>query len=463
MNTRRTKATEPTNRWSVVVAMGLVIFMATLDMSVVNVALPVIEDEYAVGTDASQWVILGYLLPLVAVTLPSGRYLDRTGARAAMLVSVAGFAVSSLAVGFAPTLALIVAARAAQGAFAGMLFALLPVVVTGAVRPEARGRAMSVAITLGPLGSVAGPVVGGVLVETWGWPWIFWVNIPVAAAVMYVAATRMDRTGPLARPARSMLVETGLIGVAGSAVLLALTFAAGGQLAWLLLIAAAVPALYAWYRMPTSPAIVSAVRERTVWYAHLGLGAVATANAALLFLLPFFTIRELDLSPAEAGVTILAFPAATAVVGPIAGVLADAWGPARTTTVGAVVLVAGSSTLVPLSGGWSAIDVAWRLAVTGVGMGLFFGPNMTQLIVAAPPAFIGTVSATSSLVRELAFSLGPTLVTAVWALAGDGITGLRAAAVVPLVVTAGALGASLRLLRPMRRTPISQQPTKEKV
>lgn len=464
MSQGRTRGERQPNRWSVVAAMGFVIFMATLDMSVVNVALPVIEDDYGVGTDASQWVILGYLLPLVAVTLPSGRYLDSVGARSALLMSVGGFAASSLAVGFAPSLALIIAARAMQGAFAGMLFALLPVVVAGAVRPEARGRAMSIAITVGPLGSVAGPAVGGVLVDTWGWPWIFWVNVPVALAVMYVAATRMDRSGPLTRPASSMLSETVLVGIAGSAVLLALTFAAGGELGWLVLIAVAAPASYAWYRMPTSSTTVAAVRERTVGYAHLGLGAAAISNSALLFLLPFFTMRELHMSAAAAGMTILAFPAATAVVGPLAGVLADTWGAARTSSIGAVVLIAGSASLVPLSGAWTAVDVGWRLAVMGAGMGLFFGPNMTQLMSAAPQELIGTVSATSSLVRELGFLLGPTLVTAVWTLAGDGITGRRIAAAVPLVVAGGALGATLQLLRPAQhQKQISQQPTKEKI
>ncbi|UYM04317.1 MFS transporter [Solicola gregarius] len=465
MNTRDTRTEEPPNRWSVVVAMGLVIFMATLDMSVVNVALPVIEDEYGVGTEASQWVILGYLLPLIAVTLPSGRYLDRAGTRATMLLSVGGFALSSVAVGLAPSLGLIIGARAAQGAFAGVLFALLPVVVTGAVRPQARGRAMAVAITLGPLGSVAGPVVGGVLVDTWGWPWIFWVNLPVALAVMYVAATRMDADGGLNSPARSLYVETAVVGFAGSAVLLGLTFAADGQLAWLGLTVVAGPALFAWYRIPGSRTTIGALRRTTVAYAHLGLAAAATANAALLFLMPFFTMRVLDMSAAETGLAILAFPAATAVVGPLAGVLTDGWGAARTAAVGSAILVAGLASLVPLSASWSAADIAWRLAVTGAGMGLFFGPNMTQLMAAAPPELVGTVGATSSLVRELGFLLGPTLVTAAWTLAGDGAAGLRVAAVVPAAIGVGAIGAAVLLLRPTRSAQVpeeaSQKPMEE--
>lgn len=468
MSTQETSGTRGADRWPVVVAMGLVIFMATLDMSVANVALPVIEDDFGVGTDTSQWVVLGYLLPLVAVTLPSGRYLDRAGARSATLLSVGGFGASSLAVGCAPTLALVIAARAVQGAFAGVLFALLPIVVTGAVRPEARGRAMSIAVTLGPLGSVAGPAVGGVLVETWGWPWIFWINVPVALGVIHVVRTRMPRTGSLVRPARSMLVETVLVGIAGSAVLLALTFSAGGRIGWIVLVAAAAPALWAWRRLPTTGATLTAIRDRTVGHAHLGLAAAAISNAALLFLLPFFTIRELDLSPAAAGMTILAFPAATAAFGPLAGVLADSWGMARTSTAGAALLVAGSALLVPLSAEWSPVDVGWRLAVTGAGMGLFFGPNMTQLMVAAPPERIGTVSATSSLTRELGFALGPTLVTAVWTFAGSGLPGLRMAAAVPLVAAAGALGAAVSLLRRARQpsqlpSQSSQQPTQEKV
>jgi MFS family permease len=137
------------NRWWLVAAAGLVVFMAVLDMTAVNVALPTIERELGTRTSVTQWVVLGYLLPLIALTLPAGRWLDGVGKRAALLFSVAGFAASSVAVGLAVDIGWLIGARIVQGAFGAILLALAAVLATIAVHPQARGRALGVVTTVG--------------------------------------------------------------------------------------------------------------------------------------------------------------------------------------------------------------------------------------------------------------------------------------------------------------------------
>src|SRR5690606_17430551 len=172
------------NRWALVAGAGIAVFMAQLDATVVQVALPTIEADFGTATSLSQWVVLAYVLPLIALSLPSGRWLDGVGARAALTFAVTGFAVSSIAVGLAPGMGWLIAARVVPGGFGAVLFALVPVLATTAVRPEARGRAMGVVMTLGPLGGVSGPLLGGLLVDTLGWPAIFYLNVPVGLLVI---------------------------------------------------------------------------------------------------------------------------------------------------------------------------------------------------------------------------------------------------------------------------------------
>jgi MFS family permease len=120
------------NRWWLVAGMGLAVFMAMLDLSVVNVALPAIEQDFGTWASITEWIVLGYLLPLIALTLPSGRWLDRAGKRAALAFSVSGFAAASVAAGLAPGIGWLIGARVAQGTFGAVLFALVPALATTA-------------------------------------------------------------------------------------------------------------------------------------------------------------------------------------------------------------------------------------------------------------------------------------------------------------------------------------------
>jgi MFS family permease len=163
MNTESLPARER-NQWWLVGATALAVFMASVDMSIVNIALPAIERDFTIPTSTTEWVVLAYLLPLAGLALPSGRWLDSVGQRQAFAFSLTGFAVASVAAGLAPSLAVLIGARLGQGAFGALLFALVPALATTAVQPQVRGRAMGLITTLGPLGLISGPAVGGPLV-----------------------------------------------------------------------------------------------------------------------------------------------------------------------------------------------------------------------------------------------------------------------------------------------------------
>lgn len=152
-------------------------------------------------------MVLGYLVPAIALTLPGGRWLDRVSPRWALKFSVTGFVTSSILAGAAHGVGGLIAARVLEGSFGALLFALLPVLTTVAMRPESRGRAMAVVTTLGPLGAVSGPVVGGFLVQELHWAWLFYVNVPVGLAVTAIAMVQLPAGGRPQAADRSLVTE----------------------------------------------------------------------------------------------------------------------------------------------------------------------------------------------------------------------------------------------------------------
>jgi MFS family permease len=438
------------NPWRLVSGLGLVVFMATLDSSAVAIALPAIERGYGVATTITQWVLLGYLLPLVALTLPAGRWLDQVGPRAALTFLTSGFGVTSLIAGLAPGIGSLIAARAAQGVFAGALFALGPMIVAGLVRPEVRGRALGVITTLGPLGAVTGPAAGGLIVQYFGWQWIFYLNVPVCLMVILIALTSLPRGRGLRLPSRSLISEAVVLGTALVAFMLGFSLAPDRGLTWAALALVAVPPLIGWSRMESSRTTRAVLGVPGMSGPIAALLLSVTAAASIDFVVTFYLQRVLGASPSAAGLTLLAFPIGMVAAGLLGGVLADRWNARRAAMLGLLLLVAGMLLLLPLGEGWTLTDVRWRLALAGAGLGLFNGPNVTLIMSRTPAELRGTAGATQSLARQLGFSVAPALVTMVWALSGYTVAGLRTA----LILTTSAALLALVSLRPQ---PVRQQ------
>jgi MFS family permease len=443
------------DRWLPVVGAGLAVFMAGLDMSIVNVALPAIQGDLQCGMALVQWVVLGYLLPLIGLALPSGRWVDRVGKRAAFVFGAAGFALASAAAGAAPTLAWLIGARVAQGAFAAVLFAIAPVLPTLAVRPQARGRAMGVITTVGPLGLITGPSLGGVLVSTVGWAWIFYVNVPVAVLAIGIMLTAMPADGPLRPPDRAWFTEAGLLASAGGVLLLSLSLTASDGLGWLPLVLLTVPPLVLWRRMASSQRLVALVRTPGLAGPLLALLATMIPVGLLQFIAPFYLQRTLHASTGVIGGTMLAFAVATALAGPLGGMLADRWNAGSTALAGAAIATAGIALIIPLGEDWQPIDLAWRLALVGLGGGLFNGPNLAAAMAATPRNLLATAAASTSLARQLGLALGPALATTIWALSNYTSHGLRM--VLGVAAGSGLLGV-LALTRKPRKAAVPTSP-----
>ncbi|QPP08871.1 MFS transporter [Streptomyces bathyalis] len=457
-------AEDERDRWWLVVAAGLAVFMASVDMSIVNVALPAIERDFQNSTSTTEWTVLAYLLPLAGLALPSGRWLDSVGRRPALLFSLTGFALASTAAGLAPGMDWLIAARLAQGTFGALLFSLVPALATSAVRPQARGRAMGLITTLGPLGLICGPGLGGLVVDVLGWPWIFFVNIPVSVLVMAAGARMLPQGAPLTVPDRAWFAESLLLSAAVAALLLALSLTASDGPVWVLLALLALPLLFLWLRMPTSGAVRQLFRTPGEMGPHVALVSAATAIGTVFFITPYFMQRELGESVSAAGVTILAFPAGMALMGPVGGFLGDWWSRRRTAVLGAALFTVGMALLLPMDHSWGTADLSWRLFLAGCGNGLFNAPNMAIAMTRTPRPLLATTGASTSLARQMGFALGPALATLVWSASSYEPEGMRGA--MTLATAVGALSV-LALVRtrlpgeeaaPARKEPAKDEP-----
>lgn len=180
-------------------------------------------------------------------------------------------------------------------------------------------------------------------------------------------------------------------------------------------------------RLKTSQVVIDLVRAPGMPGPHLAMLGIYTAFLLVVFLMPFYLQQVLHVSAAVAGTTLLALPATQAVLGPIGGVLADRWGTRPTAITGVAVLTVGLLFVLPLSEAWSPIGLAWRLAIIGIGLGLFIGPTQARAMAQAPRHLLGTTGASINVARQLGIALGPALATLLWASLGYTGDGMRVA------------------------------------
>lgn len=386
--------------------------MSALDTSIVNIALPVIAKTTGAPVSTVEWVALAYLITVSASLLVFGRLADLYGKRRLYLAGLAMFVSGSLLCGLAGRVGLLIGARSVQAVGAAMLFALGPAILVGAFPAEERGRALGLQATLTYLGLVAGPGLGGLLLDAWGWPAIFFVNVPVGLAAMWAASRVLPSDKPAIRqpfdPAGALTLAVAL-----AALLLALN--KGGEWGWRhpgvmapgALGAAAAVAFIALERRLAHPALdLSLFRSRIFSASVLASFLCYAASASVSFLMPFLLIEASGLTASRAGLVMMSAPAAMVLLTGPSGALSDRVGVRLPATAGLAVM-AGGVLLTGTAGiGGSDALRAVCLALVGVGTGLFTSPNNSAIMGAAPEARRGVAGAILSATRTVGFAAG---------------------------------------------------------
>ncbi len=402
-------------RWRLLVVASIGVFLATLDSSILAVALPTISADLHLTFSEALWVQAAYILIVTILLIPTGRWAEKGGLFRTYSLGILVFGVFSVMVALSFNGPFLIVARVLQGIGGALILATSAAIVTAAFPPRERGRALGLNMMAATIGLTLGPPLGGLIVTHMGWPWIFLIKVPVAIATLLagwdlLGAERRDLAAEkaqanelrIARPAH------GGIDIRGAALL--------GTMLAALFVPLIFSPLWGWNSpstiTPLAAAVVLAVVfvlvERRTRNPILDLDlfrhsrVFAAANTASLLYhaaaygVTIFTAVFLEVvqgrSAQVAGFILLVQPAVMTVVTPLAGRLSDRLGSRGLSALGMVVTAAGTGQLALISVSAPPLQVITALATLGLGLAIFSTPNFSAIMGSVDRSELGVAS-----------------------------------------------------------------------
>jgi len=431
--------------------------LAFIEGSVVNLALPAIQSDLGAASTELQWVINAYLLVLGSFMLIGGAFGDRFGLRRVFIVGTTVFGLGALACAFAPSLPLLVAARLLQGLGGALLVPACLALISLHFEPEERGRAIGTWAGASALTTAVGPVLGGWLVDRWGWPAVFLLMLPFAALAVLLARWRVPASPPAVDG--SKLDYAGALLLAASLGLFTYALVSPGAQRPAFLLALASGAAFLWReRRFASPMLpLTLFRSRPFSGANLMTLLLYGALSGSLYFLPFDLIQVQGYSTLEAGAAFLPFVFIMGFGSTYAGDLIRRFEPGTLLTLGPLVAAAGFAALA-LPGAHAAYATGFLpgILLIALGMTVSVTPLTTVVMGSVSGRHGGTASGVNNTAARLAGVLAVAVLTAV-AVADFGgalAAGLRQRGVpADLSVALTAQAAQLAELKPPAGTP----------
>ena len=439
-------------------------FMATLDTSIVNIALPQMARDFGASLAVISWVMMAYLIANASLLLSSGRLGDMLPPGRLFLAGMLIFSLASALCGFSSHTWQLVAARAVQGVGASLMLGVAPKIITTIYREGERGLALGLFSTAFATGVSVGAPLGGFITSTWGWPVVFFINLPICVVAVLAGGRLLMRLQATAE------WETRAFDWQGGALLMAsislfmwaltqvrtqgwqdmkiLAALGGAGVAFTLLII-----LERRQKMP--------LLHGELWRSRafrLGSIAVVLTFAAVMgtfFLLPFYLEEIFRLPPKTVGWLIAVLSFSNALVSPVGGLYADRWNNLLVLRLGAVLILGGLSALLWLGPAISLRSLVLVFAVTGMGFGLFQAPNFNEVLRGVRPQMLGLAAGTNAVLKNVGSLLGIALMVTMVAMGERHQVSLRAGECLgwpcfqrafALAVALGALNLLLNLL-----------------
>jgi EmrB/QacA subfamily drug resistance transporter len=383
--------------------------IALLDGTVVNVALPTIGRELGAGLTAQQWVLDGYLLTLSALLLPGGAAGDRYGRRRCFVVGLAVFTAASLSCGLSPTIGWLIGARLVQGVGAAALVPGSLALIDAGIVDADRSRAVGIWAGMSGVTTALGPFIGGWLVDAASWRWVFFLNVPLAVAVAWIAARHVPESRNPTASGRPDVLGTAAITVGLAGVIYALIEAPSHGWGFTTLTAAIVggAALTAFplieRRVPSPFLPLQLFRSRQFTGANITTLAVYTAVGGSLFLLALQLQQSLRYSAFAAGAATLPTTIIMLIGSPWAGALAQRTGPRLPMTVGPLIAAAGVALMARIVPGATYVGaVLPAVVVFGLGLAITVAPLTAAVLWAVPDVYAGTASGVNNAISRVA-------------------------------------------------------------
>jgi len=447
---------------------SLALFMVVLDNLIVTVALPAIRADLGATLQSLEWTINAYTLAFAVTLIPGAALGDRFGRKRLFLTGLSLFTLASAAAALAPDTGALVAARAIQGIGGAIVAPLTLTLLADAFPARKRGAALGIWSAISGTGVALGPLVGGAVVESISWHWIFWINVPIGLALVPVAAlllreshgpsNRIDLPGVTLAAAGLFALVFGLVRGQGEGWTNPLIVAAlaGGV--------ALLGAFVAWELRAEAPMVpMHLFRNRTFTITNGVSFFMYFGTFGSIFLLTQVLQNIMGYSPFQAGLRMLFWTGASMIVAPIAGVLAE--------RIGSRSFMAAGLALQATALGWFAATTSTTVTfgqelpafvMAGAGMALVFAPSASALLSVVSPAQAGKASGTNNAIREVGGVFGVAVLSTIFSQSGS-LSSAQAFVdgVVPALwvgASVVALGALVALLLPRGRAAQIAEP-----
>ena len=397
------------NRWLILWVVNMGTFISTLDVGIVNVALPVMADQFGVNLSVMQWVVTSYLLTLVAFLPILGKLSDRLGRSRVYTMGFLIFTIGSLLIALSTSFAALIAFRCVQGLGAAMIMANSQAMVRQVFPDKERGKALGINAIIISLGTLSGPALGGWMLGWTTWPVLFWINVPIGLAAVFMALKwfpKMESSG-----ARKLdVLGSLLLAVSASMLLYAAvtiqesgfsTFAvAAGLLGILVLIFLLL------YEKRIRHGIIDLelFTNRTILVGNSSAFFIHLAQMATIIPVTFYLQSVLGLNPGTVGIFLALQPIAMGISAPIAGWYRDRYSARMPVMLGAGLC--SISMLFVVFGTINSFAFALHLILFGAGMGWFQATNNADIMTAAPSPKLSLAGSMLALIRYLGMIAG---------------------------------------------------------
>jgi EmrB/QacA subfamily drug resistance transporter len=425
-------ALDTTQKWGVLLAVGIGTFMTALDTSVVNTVLPVIGKNFNQQITAVEWVVTIYLLVLSGLLLSFGRLGDMRGHKTIYVMGFVIFMGGSLFSGAAPNVTLLILFRGLQALGAAMIAANSPAILTKSFPSEQRGQALGLQATMTYLGLAAGPALGGALASLLGWRVIFYINLPVGLAAIWLSFRFIPRDTNHQRTEQFDYLGAVTFMLGLGALLLGLN--QGEEWGWssiaiigLLLFGALLLSLFVYIEAHGKSPMLDLSLFKKPSFSLTAVSAIINYIGVFtcIILMPYYLFQGRGFTIAQAGLILIAQPLVMAVVAPISGTLSDRIGTRIPAVFGMAVLSAGLYLLSRLTGRSSIAAIMLSLAVVGLGTGVFISPNNSALMGSAPKTRQGIAAGILATSRNFGMVLGAGISVAIYStVLAHGVNGV---------------------------------------
>ena len=422
MNTRSTTI------WTFAIT-SVAVFMTTLDNLVVTSALPVIRDELHASLSGLEWTVNAYTLVFAVLLITGAALGDRFGRRKMFVAGLGIFTLASAAAALAPSIEVLIAARAVQGFGGAIVLPLTLTILSNAVPPERRGLALGAWGGISGLAVAIGPLVGGAVVEGISWQWIFWLNVPIGLALIPLAALRLKESYGL----NTSLDIPGVVLASGGLLGIVWGLVRGNQVGWsspeivlALSLGALVLGLFLlWETRAKAPMLpLKFFRNKTFSAANAASLLMFFGMFGSIFLLIQFFQTVQGYSPLDAGLRVLPWTAMPIIIAPIAGALSDRIGGRPLMAVGLALQATGLAWIALVSTPTVAYsELVVPFVLSGIGMAMYFAPVANVVLSSVRPQEEGQASGANNAIRELGGVFGVAVLASIFAHYGGYGTG----------------------------------------